>query len=171
MPSHEPVTLIIGLPRPQTARDILRDATTLGIAAVHFVRTEKSEASYAQSTLWTSGEWRRYLIAGAEQAFDTRIPDVTFDRTLPAALASIPDSFVRVALDNYEAPVRFGELSVSPQSACVLAIGGERGWTTADRDALRSHQFTFANLGWRVLRTETATVAALTLLRSKLGLM
>jgi len=41
----DPITLIIGLPRPQTARDILRDATALGVAALHFVTTEKSEAS------------------------------------------------------------------------------------------------------------------------------
>src|SRR5687767_15086536 len=43
----DPITLIVGLPRPQTARDILRDATTLGVAAIHFVRTDRSDPSYA----------------------------------------------------------------------------------------------------------------------------
>ncbi|MDI1319826.1 MAG: 16S rRNA (uracil(1498)-N(3))-methyltransferase, partial [bacterium] len=38
-PPPSPLTLLIGLPRPQTARDILRDATSLGVAALHFVRT------------------------------------------------------------------------------------------------------------------------------------
>lgn len=170
-PLPESVTLLIGLPRPQTARDILRDATTLGVAAMHFVRTEKSDGNYARSTLWSSGEWRRHLISGAEQAFDTWIPEVTFDRTLRGALSMLPASSLRVALDNYEAPTRLSELSFSSTSACVLAIGGERGWTADDREVLRLHQFTFANLGSRVLRTETATVAALTLLRGKLGWM
>ena len=60
--------LVVGLPRPQTARDVLRDATTLGVAALHFVLTEKGDPSYAQSTLWSSGEWRRHVGLGLEQA-------------------------------------------------------------------------------------------------------
>src|SRR6185369_10299768 len=39
----DPISLVIGLPRPQTARDILRDATALGVSAIQFVATEKSE--------------------------------------------------------------------------------------------------------------------------------
>ena len=58
-PIAPPITVVVGLPRPQTARDILRDATTLGVGSLHFVHTEKGEGSYAQSTLWSSGEWRR----------------------------------------------------------------------------------------------------------------
>jgi 16S rRNA (uracil1498-N3)-methyltransferase len=166
-----PITLIVGLPRPQTARDILRDATTLGVAAIHFVRTEKSDANYARSTLWCSGEWRRHVIVGAEQAFDTRLPDVTFTRTLPDALSAIGLPSLRVALDNYESSRRLGELNVTPGDAHVLAIGAERGWSAADREMLRAHRFTLAHLGSRVLRTETATVAALSILRLKLGLM
>jgi RsmE family RNA methyltransferase len=64
-----------------------------------------------------------------------------------------------------------GELNFSPGQDCVLAIGGERGWSAADREVLRAGQFTFGHLGSRVLRTETATVAALSILRTKLGLM
>ena len=76
-PPPNPLHLLIGLPRPQTARDILRDATTLGVASLHFIRTEKGEASYARSSLWQTGEWERHVIAGAEQAFCTRLPEVT----------------------------------------------------------------------------------------------
>lgn len=170
-PTPDPITLIVGLPRPQTARDILRDATTLGVAAIHFVRTEKGEANYAQSTLWTSGEWRRHLITGAEQAFDTRIPEISHTETLADLVASVEPSLLRVALDNYESPTRLGDLDVAPGQQLVLAIGGERGWSATDRTTLRAHRFTFAHLGPRVLRTETATIAALSILRTKLGLM
>jgi len=169
--SADPVTLIVGLPRPQTAKDILRDATSLGVASIHFVRTEKSDVNYAQSTLWTSGEWRRHAVAGAEQAFDTRIPEVTYTRTLLDVLAVLPSPSVRVALDNYESPSRLGESNFSQDAPHVLAVGGERGWSARDRDQLRAHQFTFAHLGDRVLRTETAVVAALSILRTKRALM
>jgi RsmE family RNA methyltransferase len=167
----DPIALIVGMPRPQTARDILRDATTLGVERIDFVRTEKSDANYAQSTLWSSGEWRRHLITGAEQAFDTRIPEVTFTRRLQDAIRDLHTTSLKVALDNYEAPNRLGDLTVAPASHCVVAIGGERGWSSADRTLLRAQQFTFVHLGSRVLRTETAAVAALSILRMKRGLM
>lgn len=170
-PPPDPITLIVGLPRPQTARDILRDATSLGVAAIHFVRTEKSEPSYAQSSLWSSGEWRRHLITGAEQAFATRVPDLTHGRLLRDSLDGLPAGHVGLALDNYESPAPLGKFAGTREPHHVLAIGPERGWTATDRAALRTHSFRFVHLGGRVLRTETAVVAALSILRAQLGLM
>jgi len=94
--------LLIGLPRPQTARDLLRDATTLGATELHFIATKRADPNYASSTLWTSGEWRRHCLKGAAQAFETRIPKVTWTHNLASALASLEPS-IRIALDNYEA--------------------------------------------------------------------
>ncbi|MFM8333951.1 MAG: 16S rRNA (uracil(1498)-N(3))-methyltransferase [Opitutaceae bacterium] len=165
------ITLLAGLPRPQTARDILRDATTLGVAALHFVITEKTEPGYARSTLWTSGEWRRHAIAGAEQAFDTRLPEVTWGRLLAAVTASLAAGGDRIALDNYESPAPFGAALLAPGRPVVLAVGGERGWSAADRATLRAACFTFHHLGRRVLRAESAVVAALAIARARLGLM
>lgn len=170
-PPPDPITLVVGLPRPQTARDILRDATTLGVAAIHFVRTEKSDASYAQSTLWSSGEWRRHLVAGAEQAFDPRIPEVTSGRALAEVLAPLPTTAARLALDPYEAPSPLSGYTGPAALPHVLALGGERGWSARDRDVLRGAGFRFVHLGSRVLRTEAAVIAALALLRARLGLM
>lgn len=165
-----PLTLLVGLPRPQTARDILRDATTLGLAALHFVRTEKGDANYAHSSLWTSGEWRRHVLAGAEQAFATQLPELSFDRTLAQLLESLPPGGHRVALDNYEAGAAFGTATFD-RAPVVLTIGSERGWSAAERDQLRAAGFGLLHLGDRVLRTETAVVATLALARAKLGLM
>ncbi len=163
------LTLVLGLPRPQTARDILRDATTLGVAALHFAITEKSERSYAQSTLWSTGEWQRHLITGAEQAFDTRVPSVTHGDALAQTLANLSTDNTRLALDNYEAAAPLGTCHVLRDKPVVLAFGPERGWTAADRTLLREHGFTLVHLGARVLRTETAIVAALTLVKAARG--
>jgi RsmE family RNA methyltransferase len=168
-PPPDPITLIVGLPRPQTARDILRDATTLGVAALHFPVAERSEPGYARSSLWTSGEWRRVATAGAEQAFDTRLPEISFGSSLDATIATLPSDGVRLALDNYEAAARLGELRplVCP---VILAVGPERGWTSAERELLRGAGFSLVHLGTRVLRTESACLAALALVRARLGL-
>jgi len=167
-PPLDPLTLIVGLPRPQTARDILRDATTLGVSAIHFAVTEKTDPNYARSSLWREGEWRRHVIAGAEQAFSTRLPLVSSDRPLAGLLAALPPAGTRLALDNYEASNPLARLeSVTPHA--TLAIGPERGWSAKDRDWLRTQGFEFVHLGSRVLRTETAVIAALTLVKAKLG--
>lgn len=156
-----PLTLVVGLPRPQTARDVLRDATTLGAVALHFVQTEKGDPGYARSTLWSSGEWRRHLVLGAEQAAVTRLPEVTWGRPLAEVLAGLASGGTRVALDNYEAE---GRLAGGGSGPWVLAVGGERGWGAGDRAALRGHGFGLRHLGPRVLRVETACVAGMAVL-------
>ncbi len=169
-PPLAPLTLLIGLPRPQTARDILRDATTLGATCIHFITTERADRNYATSTLWTTGEWRRHCLAGAAQAFDTRIPTVTWTHSLDSVLASLPPATTRLALDNYEATTALhaeipGAKSQTPNTT-ALAFGPERGWGPADRAILRAGGFTLAHLGTRVLRVETAVVAALAITRT-----
>ncbi len=180
-PLPPPLTLLIGLPRPQTARKILHEATSLGVNALHFAATERAEPSYADSTLWTSGEWRRHLLAGAAQAFCTRIPEISSGRKLAELIASLPPDAIRVALDNYEArsplatainPPHTANSPLSPaenKTPVVLALGSERGWTGNERDLLRAKGFTLAHLGPRVLRTETACVAAIAIVKSTLG--
>jgi 16S rRNA (uracil1498-N3)-methyltransferase len=59
----------------------------------------------------------------------------------------------------------------SVASYVILALGAERGWSGEERVMLRKAGFQFVHLGARVLRTETACVAALSLLRAKLHLM
>ena len=176
-PPLDPITLIIGLPRPQTARDILRDATSLGVAAMHFVTTDKGEPGYGRSTLWTGNEWRRHLISGAEQAFDTRLPEVTHGRSLLEIIGGLPDRAIRVALDHYEASEALARCRLPDDTAgasrpeLVLAFGPERGWSNAERAALRGSGFVLAHLGSRVLRTETAVVVAVALVKAMRGLM
>lgn len=168
-PPLDPITLIIGLPRPQTARDILRDATSLGVAAMHFVTTDKGEPGYGRSTLWTGHEWRRHLISGAEQAFATRLPEVTHGRPLADTIATLPGGGARIALDNYESPGPLSALAMEKSTA--LALGPERGWSAKERELLRAHAFAFAHLGFRILRAETAVVAAVAIVKARRGLM
>jgi RsmE family RNA methyltransferase len=165
-PPLDPITLVIGMPRPQTARKVLEEATALGVEAMHFVATQRSDPGYARSRLWSSGEWRRHLIAGAEQAFSTRLPAVTWTQPLAAVLASCTAGS-RIALDNYEAPRRLGAVEIT--EPVVIAVGAERGWSEGERDLLRQTGFELVHLGERVLRVETACVASVTLVRSKMG--
>jgi RsmE family RNA methyltransferase len=162
------VHVIVGLPRPQTARDILRDLTALGVAGLHFVRTDKGDKHYAGSSLWKSGQWRACVINGAAQAFCTRLPEVTHGLSLAEAVARQPESSVRLALDNYEGTAALGGVPLATGGAVVLALGAERGWSDMERELLRARGFTLVHLGPRVLRTEVACIAAVALLKSRL---
>lgn len=170
-PPLAPIRLIVGMPRPQTARDILREGAALGIAAMEFVGTARTDPGYGQSSLWTSREWESLLIAGTAQAFCTRLPSVQHGQSLEQAIAALPAKGTRVALDNYESTGKLSDLELAGGPAVVLALGAERGWSPAERTLLRAHGFALAHLGERVLRTETACLAAITLLKSKLGLL
>ena len=162
-----PIGLLVGLPRPQTARKILQQAASLGVEAMDFFGTDKGEPSYADSKLWSSGEWRRHLLRGVEQAFSSFLPIVNHHPNIEVALAELPRSGSRFALDVYEAasPLAFTD-SALPRTPCQLAVGSERGWSARERDLLRESEFEFRHLGPRVLREETACVVALGILSS-----
>lgn len=169
-PPLDPLTLAIGLPRPQTARKILQEAAALGVQALHFVRTEKGEASYADSTLWHSGEWRRHLEHGTAQAFCTRLPALTHGNTLAGLLDTLPAPVHGIALDNYEAPGPLSKCHVIRDTR-LFVFGPERGWSEGERELLRGRGLVFAHLGTRVLRLETAVVAAVAIFKAQRGAM
>lgn len=168
-PPLPPLRVIVGLPRPQSARDLLREGASLGVAALDFVATERAEPSYGRSSLWASGEWKNLLIAGAAQAFCTRLPTVEHGRTLAETVASLQADGARIALDNYEASAALREVELAGPPAVTLALGAERGWSAAERKLLLQHGFLAAHLGERVLRTETAFISAVTLIKARLG--
>lgn len=161
------VHLLVGLTRPQTARDILRDGTTLGVTALTFVFSERADPNYAASTLWSSGEWRRHVLAGAAQAFDPRLPEVRWGVPLAEAAKLSAAGEQRLALDLYEAAGPLADVTVAASQPLVLAVGPERGWASADRQLLREQGFQLVRLTLPVLRVETAVVAALSVLSAR----
>ena len=170
-PPLPPISLIAGLARPQTSRRVLCQAAALGVARMCFVHTGRGEPGYAASRLWTTGEYRRHVLAGVAQAFSTREPVVEHGMELAAGLAAVArDARLRIALDNYASAVSLARVDVTAGPPLVLAVGAERGWTDAERDALRSHGFVLAHLGPRVQRTESAVVSGLAVLQARLGL-
>jgi RsmE family RNA methyltransferase len=158
------IHLVVALPRPQTARKVLGAGTALGVSSIRFFKPEKGELGYASSTLWSTGEWRRHLLDGASQAFDTRIPEVLHAKSLEEAVAALPAACTAIALDNYEATRRL--TAEQRHAPLALAFGPERGWSAAERNLLRGAGFELAHLGTRVLRTETAVVAALAIVKA-----
>ena len=165
LPSLHPVEMIIGAVRPASSRRILRDVTTLGASAMHFVATDRGEVSYLKSSLWTKGEYRRLLREGAQQAFCTKVPEVHLYESLHQCLENLQVGFDRLALDNYEADSLLSNY-IPRNNGSFLALGSERGWSSHERSQLRDAGFLLMGLGSRVLKTETACIAGLSVLLS-----
>ena len=169
-PQLLPIVMMIGLPRPHTARRILFEAASMGVAEMHFFTAERSEPSYAKSHLWQTHEWRERLLRGTEQAFGTRLPEVVVHADFESALAGQAQAAVYLALDNYEADQALGECLPDVCDSVVVALGPERGWSGNERAVFREHEWKLAHLGPHVLRAETACVATVAAVATKLSL-
>jgi len=161
-----PLTVLVGLPRPQTAKKVLHDLASLGAARIIFFESAKGDPGYLTSSLWKDGEWREHVLKGAEQACSTLVPEVTRVGSLAEGLVGLDANAWKLALDPYQA-TGAPELSTSAQAA-VLAIGPERGFAETERATLRAAGFGFAHLGDRILRVEAAALVGGALMLAQL---
>lgn len=188
-PPLAPLRLLLGFPRPIQATRILKDLVSLGLAEIVLTGTELGEKSYLESGFLKDGEHRRPLLEGAEQAANPRLPTVGFHWTLARSLAALDamgdtvwDGGLRIALHPGEDRPDLGaflanrgrsraDLAGLAVPSITLAVGSERGWTAAELAALEAAGFAACGLGSRILKTETACVAASALALWALGRM
>jgi RsmE family RNA methyltransferase len=159
-PKSLPIRLLIGLPRPHTAKRVLFEAASMGVQDLHFFEAERGEPSYAKSRLWTSDEWQERLRLGTEQSFGTHVPEVGMHTDLQSAISFLQGEGAHLALDNYEATGSLSQVLSADARAAVIALGPERGWSPNERDTFRKNGWKLAHLGAHVLRLETACTAA-----------
>jgi 16S rRNA (uracil1498-N3)-methyltransferase len=176
-PELAPLVLVLGFPRPIQANRILKDLASLGVAEIHLVLTALGEKSYAESDFFRGREFRRPLIEGAEQAANPRLPSVSTHWSLDRCLDALGDvsaaaqgATSRIVLHPYGGAPALGSFERLTRPT-ILAVGSERGWTEAELGALRDRGFEPASLGTRILKTETAALAACSIALSRLGLM
>jgi len=166
-PPALPITLLVGLPRPHTAKRILSEAASLGVSGIHFFESERSEPSYALSSLWQTDAWRERVRHGVEQSFTTSWPEVAMHADLQSAISALYGADFNVVLDNYEAAAAIGSLMPAAFSSAVIAVGSERGWSAQERSVFIKNGWKLAHMGAHVLRAETACVAAVAAVASK----
>jgi RsmE family RNA methyltransferase len=173
-PSLHPLRILMGFPRPIQAGRILKDLTSLGVSSIWFSLSELGEKSYAESNFFKNGEFQAHLVEGAEQSGNPLLPEIKTFWSVPRALS---------ALESAENGARAGAriimhpdgdtLSISKLSdlACpvTVAIGSERGWTAGEIGLFRDHGFIPARMGERILKTETAALAAASILLARMG--
>ncbi len=164
--------LLLALPRPKVLRRLYAPLAMLGIGRLLLANAEKVERMYFDTHVLDPAFRRARLLEGLEQAGDTRLPRVTVHRRLKVLVEDELDALCPAPLRLFgepgAAPPPRGEAGAAPARRTLLAVGPEGGWTPYERDLLRAHGFAPAGVGERVLRSDVACLALLTLVHAAL---
>jgi len=144
---------------------IVEKATEMGVARICPVQT-----TFTNSERIRRDRLQAHAVEAAEQCGATFVPDVDELRKLDRLLADWPEDRQLIFADEAEAGAK-ATLSTAPDGRkWAILIGPEGGFSDAERSRLRGLPFvTSLPLGPRILRADTAAVAAIALWQAERG--
>lgn len=162
------ITLAQGISSGERMDYTVQKAVELGVSAIQPLSTERSVVRLDTERAGRRvAHWQGIAIASCEQCGRNRLPTVLPVISLAAWLASAHAYALRISLTP-GAQARLAELA-HPQGAVALVAGPEGGLTPREREDVANADFTPVRLGPRVLRTETAAVAAIAAMQTLWG--
>jgi 16S rRNA (uracil1498-N3)-methyltransferase len=169
-----PVTLVISVYKFDRMEWALEKATELGVAAVAPVIARRTEKHLAEAAKKRAERWRRIVHEAAQQSRRSDVPLIHE----PAALAervraASPATRIVLAEQERTTTLRHAleEAVAAAQAempALEIAIGPEGGWAPEEEALFDANGWRAATLGPRILRAETAAIAALAVVASYL---
>jgi 16S rRNA (uracil1498-N3)-methyltransferase len=164
------LTLVQALVAADKMDWVIQKAVELGASALQPVACERSVVRLeASREARRHAHWQRVALAACEQCGRNRVPQVLPVRAWREWCA-LPDPGTRYVLSPGAAMSLTGALRQCPvREALALAVGPEGGFTQSELALAMAHGVHAAGLGPRVLRTETAGLAALAIVQSALG--
>ncbi len=163
----EPVMMIdlyLALIRPERFEWAIQKAVELGvrrIIPVVFARSLLTDRISPQR----QERWQRIVTEAAEQAGRGRLPTITAPQVFSATLIDSASVELALLLDEGAAPhLRDVLRDLPPPRQIAIYSGPEGGIDPTERDAAHRHGIRSVSLGPRILRAETAPLAALAML-------
>jgi 16S rRNA (uracil1498-N3)-methyltransferase len=167
------VTLAVGMPANERMDSLVEKAAELGAAALQPLQCQRGvlrlEGERAERR---RAHWQAVATSAAEQSGRTRVPAVAPVATLPAWLASLPPGVPgegRGVLSFAPDAQPLARAAVAGWQALTLLSGPEGGLDATEEALARRHGFVPVSLGARVLRADTAPLAALAWLALQAG--
>jgi RsmE family RNA methyltransferase len=161
-PRPVPGTLIIAMPRPLVFNRLLGHIAALGIKKIILIHSKRVEKSYWKSPVLKEENIRAQLMLGLEQAKDTIMPEVLRRmRFKPFVEDELPAIIKGTSAFVAHPEGAAGVLPCCIKGAFTLAIGPEGGFLPDEIEAFKRAGCKCVSLGDRILRVETAVVAAL----------
>ena len=159
-------TLVLAMPRPIVFNRLLGHVTALGIKKIILFHSSSVEKSYWNSPVLKEENIRAQLILGLEQAKDTVVPEVSLKMRFKTFVEDELPGIIKGTHAFVAHPEGAQALPCSTSDAFTLVIGPEGGLLTDEVEAFKRAGCRCVNLGERILRVETAVVAALSRLAS-----
>jgi 16S rRNA (uracil1498-N3)-methyltransferase len=166
---ESPLTLVLAVAplRGDRMELVIQKTVELGVSEVWPVVTHRTDAA-ARPALRGSRDqrWERVAAGAAEQCGRAIVPTVAPTTTLDA-LIERPFSGARAVLleTGGDPPL----VALEPATALLLLVGPAGGFDPAEAERLRETGFQPVSLGPRILRSETAAVAAVALAQALWG--
>ena len=146
----------------------VQKAVELGVAAIRPILTEKTVVRLdAGRAAAKAQHWRRIVISACEQCGRNRLPDVFPVAPLADYCRTSPSGTRLLLSPAAGRGIRTAAAGIAGE--VVLAAGPEAGFSTGEEALLVGAGFEPVRLGPRVLRTETAALAALAALSALAG--
>jgi 16S rRNA (uracil1498-N3)-methyltransferase len=163
---ESPLWIVLALPplKGDRMETVIQKATELGVSEVRPVVTARTDAAGRPALHGSRQErWEKVASGAAEQCGRAVVPAVHPTLTLDALLA-VPFEGRRILFLETpgQPPLEAG--ASRPLSALAL-VGPAGGWEPAEAARIQDAGFQPAGLGPRVLRAETAAIAAVTILQ------
>jgi 16S rRNA (uracil1498-N3)-methyltransferase len=167
-----PVLLLQGLPKGDKLELVLQKATELGVAAIWPVTTARSVLRLTQAAAENRrARWQRIVEEAARQCGRADVPPVAPVRALSEAVQALPSGIQLLVLDEEERERRLSSATGDGSGPLALVVGPEGGLDREEVAELRQAGGESVTLGPLVLRTETAALVALAVLRHRQGLL
>jgi len=169
-----PVTLVLAIYKFDRMEWVIEKAVELGIAAIAPVISQRTEKHLVHAAAKRVERWRRIAHEAAQQARRSDLPLICDAGPLEARVRAESAS-TRIVLAEQERTTTLRHaideaLDVSAREipAFEIAIGPEGGWAPAEEALFDANGWRAVSLGPRILRAETAAIAALAILASAL---
>lgn len=160
------ISLALGVSRGERMDLALQKAVELGVSSIQPLFSSRTLVRLSGDRLAKRAlHWQGVIIAACEQSGRRRLPTLAPALALLDWLQQQQDGGI---LLHHEAAKAITELQ-PPQAALTLLIGPEGGLEPAERDRAQAQGFTPVRLGPRVLRTETAPLAAIAAIQTLWG--
>jgi 16S rRNA (uracil1498-N3)-methyltransferase len=167
-----PVTLVLSVYKFDRMEWALEKATELGVAAVAPVIARRTEKHLAQGTEKRIQRWRRIAHEAAQQSRRADVPLILDVSTLAARVRAASVS-TRIVLAEQERTTTLrnaiqeaADAAGKDMPSLEIAIGPEGGWAPEEEALFDANGWRAVSLGPRILRAETAAIAALAVVAS-----
>lgn len=162
-----PVTLVMSIFKFDHMEWAIEKATELGVAAIVPVIARRTEKHLAEAAIKRVERWRRIVHEAAQQSRRSDVPFIPDPQKLPNRVkAASKDKRLVLAEQERSTSLRSALEQALPMGgeelpAFELAIGPEGGWAPDEASLFEVQGWRAVSLGPRILRAETAAIAAL----------